>query len=194
MQPSELPTPITLGELPVAVAGSRLVLLSGISGSGKTTGAALLADGGFAIVSADALAWERCGDAFAGFSPDRQREVFALVNADIDAEVGRLLGEGRRVAVDATNCRRSRRDALRALAARYHVSVRLVFFDTDAAELHRRMALRRGNGPHDQIVPPDRLDAFIAGFDRPTPDENPVVVGRGAILPRRHSTRACWHN
>ena len=144
-----------------------VVLLCGISGSGKTTLARQLEQYGYTRLSLDGIIWERYGDAFAGFDAERRRGIFMEGGEELRRRLETLLRAGARVVVDATMCKRAAREAVGELCSRLRASVTLVFLDVDCETLAARLATRRGTGPDDQIVTPEELDGFCAGFERP---------------------------
>lgn len=158
------------------ITEAPVVLMCGISGSGKTYFAHLLEQHGYRRLSADCLAWGIYGAEFAGYDPVRQREALACCNRRLDELLREALAAGERVVVDSTLCKRPRRDALRRLCAEAGVKPALVYLDCDLALLRSRMAGRKGLGPDDQIVPDSRLEMFYANFERPGDDENPIII------------------
>lgn len=145
---------------------ARVVLMCGVSGSGKSFRARQLERNGFVRLSPDAIAW-RLHPGFPSLPFESQKPIFA----EMMAETGRLLDEGRRVVVDATMCKREKRDMMRTLCRSRGVEPLLVWLDTDPAELRRRLALRRGAGPDDIAVTDAQLSQFLAGFEPPATDE-----------------------
>ena len=155
---------------------SQVVLLCGTSGSGKTTFARRLEEEGFTRLSADGIIWEHYGDDFPHLPAEEKRRAFMEVNAELETRLARQLLEGKRVAVDATLCKREKRDRLRKVCSCLNAEASLVWFDVAADTLHERLALRKGIGPDDQIVAPEQLNQYIANFERPEPEENPLTI------------------
>ena len=155
---------------------SQVVLLCGISGSGKTTFARRLVEEGFTRLSADGIIWEHYGDDFPTLPADVKKRAFMQVNAELEKRLARQLLEGKRVVVDATLCKRDKRDRLRRVCSALNADASLVWFDVAADTLRERLAIRKGIGPDDQIVAPEQLAQYTANFERPTPDENPLTI------------------
>lgn len=166
-------TPTQHSKIP---SGARVILLCGISGSGKTCVAHSLEAEGFRRIASDRLAWERYGGNFTSQPWERQQELFAAVRSDIDAEIARSLEAGERIVVDATNCKRARRDALRRLCRSFDVEPVLVFLPGTYDILSRRLSGRQGLGPDDIIITDSQLRGFLEGFEPPTPDENAIEI------------------
>lgn len=149
------------------VTGPALLLLAGVSGSGKTTYARVLEAAGAVRLSIDEVVWERGGD-WDALAPGVEDELRTRL---ID-----LLRQGREVLLDYPLCRRAKRDAYRALANDLGARVELHWFEAPAEVLHRRVAARQASpGPNAFPVSTDDLDAYLAHAERPDADEQPIV-------------------
>ena len=147
------------------LASRRVILMCGISGSGKTYFARNLERYGFIRVSAvDSL------------SPEMQMEVFRAADDEILEIVLRMLKDGKRVVVDSTMCKRSKRDAMRRACALAGTEPLLVYLEASLSTLSRRLESRRGVGPDDLIVPLSRLHSFVSNFQPPQSDEPHIVI------------------
>lgn len=167
------------GALLHALSASRVVMMCGVSGSGKTW----LADRlctlcGFRKVSADDILWELHGPSFPSLPEDTRRRIFASLGGELIARTDSLLAEGCSVVVDSTMCRRSKRVEMREYCRSRGIEPLLVWLTVPKDQLTERLARRRGNGPDDQIVTPAQLDAYLAGFEAPAPDERPFRISR----------------
>jgi len=141
---------------------SRPVAVMGVSGSGKTTVGAALADAlGLRFVDGDALHPVANVAKMAAGIPldDADREPW------LDA-IGSVLAD-RPVVVACSALKRAYRDRLRAAAPR----LELVFLDGDRELLAARMAARPGH-----FMPTSLLDSQLATLEPPTVDEHPLTV------------------
>ncbi|AYF98400.1 gluconokinase [Protaetiibacter intestinalis] len=137
------------------------VVVAGVSGSGKSTVGALLAERlGVPFVDGDAL-----------HPPANVAKMAAGIPLDdadrgpwLDA-VGERLAAGS-VVVACSALRRAYRDRLRAAAP----SVRIVLLDGTRELLGERMAARA-----EHFMPPALLDSQLATLERPAPDEHVAV-------------------
>ena len=141
---------------------SRPVVVMGVSGSGKTTVGAALADAlGLRFVDGDAL--------HPAANVAKMAAGIPLDDADrapwLDA-VGAVLAAGS-VVVACSALKRTYRDRLRAAAP----DLELVFLDGSRELLASRMAARPGH-----FMPASLLDSQLATLEPPTADEHPVTV------------------
>ena len=140
----------------------RPVVVMGVSGSGKTTVGAALADAlGLRFVDGDAL--------HPAANVAKMAAGIPLDDADrapwLDA-VGAVLAAGP-VVVACSALKRVYRDRLRAAAP----DLDLVFLDGSRELLASRMAARPGH-----FMPASLLDSQLATLEPPTADEHPVTV------------------
>lgn len=141
---------------------SRPVVVMGVSGSGKSTVGAALADAlGLRFVDGDAL--------HPAANVAKMAAGIPLDDADrvpwLDA-IGRLLAVGPAV-VACSALKREYRDRLRAAAP----TLQLVFLNGSRTLLASRMAARPGH-----FMPTSLLDSQLATLEVPGPDEHAVTV------------------
>ena len=145
-----------------AMSFDRPVVVMGVSGSGKTTVGAALADAlGLPFVDADSLHPAANVAKMAAGIPldDTDRAPW------LDA-VGAVLAAGP-VVVACSALKRAYRDRLRAAAP----GLKLVFLDGAPALLASRMAARPGH-----FMPTTLLDSQLATLERPEPDEHALTA------------------
>ncbi|WP_231495942.1 ATP-binding protein [Cellulomonas sp. HZM] len=153
-----------------------VVLMCGPAGAGKSTAAARLERDGYVRLAFDERAWE-----LGHRDHPLPATVAAAVHADLHATLLALVAEGRDVVVDSSFWSRASRDAYRELLAPAGIVPVVHVLDTPREVVLARLARRTGEGPHDVPVRPDRALAYLDGFERPTPDEGPLVVVDGTL-------------
>lgn len=145
-----------------------ILVVGGVSGSGKTTVGALLAG---------RLGW-RFADAD-DFHPDaniaKMRSGIPLTDADrlpwlraVAAWMDDRIADGESAVVACSVLKRSYRDLLRE---GHRDSVLIVFLDVPREELERRLTSRHGH-----FFPERLLTSQFSALERPTPDEGVFTV------------------
>lgn len=158
------------------ILNHRVVVVCGVSGSGKTFLSKEVERLGYCRLSSDEIAWRIYGDGLPGMEPEKQRNAYVNANQSMVSELTARLADGQAVVVDSTMCRRAKRDEVRNVCGNFGVIPLFIYLDVPLDELNRRMSDRRGNGPNDQIVDAIRLATFFANFERPEDDENITVL------------------
>ena len=156
----------TVGAISQSVAPAVLVIM-GVSGSGKTTVSALLAARlGWALADADSF--------HSAANVQKMRSGIALTDEDrapwlhaIAAWIDATRRAGRHGIVVCSALKRRYRDVL--LGGRR--DVRLVYLKGDAELIGRRVAKREGH-----FMPVALLESQFDALEEPGPDENPITV------------------
>jgi predicted kinase len=131
--------------------GPAVLACCGLSGSGKTALATALAEAtGFMHLSTDVLRRrEGASGSPAPYATGRYAPgARAAVYARVCDEAGAMLAAGRGIVVDATFIRRTDRDALAAVAARYDRPLLFLECEAEPTTIRRRLEAR-GDGPSD---------------------------------------------
>jgi gluconokinase len=144
-----------------------VIIVMGVSGSGKTTIAALLAG---------LLRWEFAdADAFhSEASVQKMRDGIALTDEDrwpwlrtVAAWTEEHRRSGRRAVVACSALKRSYRDIL----VGGHEDVRLVYLKADRETVRTRMVSRQGH-----FMPVALMESQFDTLEEPGADENPLVI------------------
>ncbi len=154
----------------------QIVILCGISGSGKTSLAKLLESYGWVNISLDKLIWDRYGSAF-HLLPFEEQKILTLNSEDqLNSRILTELKKGNRVVVDSCLCKRLKRDQIRDMIQAQGYIPTLVYLKVSKEVCQNRLMRRRGLGYDDIVIPLDRLDLFFENFEIPEIDENPIVI------------------
>ena len=159
-------------DLRAALAGVQVVMMCGVSGAGKTFVASRLEKEGFERLSADRRVWDEYGDAYLSLPAARQQEVYIEAIDAVVASIPDMLRDGRRVVIDASMCKRRRRDEVRRLCRDQGVECIILYLDAPRDVLSMRLARRKGLGCDDQRVTEEQLDRFLRNFEPPESDEH----------------------
>lgn len=163
-----------LDRLGAGAAPPRVVLTCGPAGSGKSTYAMALEQRGFTRLSFDEAAWSR------GLRehPIPDAEAAAL-HADMQQRLLDLVAAGTDVVVDSAFVTRESRQEYRDLLAPLGVEPVVHLLRTPRDLVLTRLQARRGDGPHEVLVPTDRATAYYDDFPTPTLDEGPMLIVDG---------------
>jgi carbohydrate kinase (thermoresistant glucokinase family) len=146
---------------------NTILVVMGVSGSGKTTIAEMLADAlGVGLLEGDEL--------HPPSNVEKMKSGTPLTDADrlpwLQA-VARRIDEGRaRSEGGVVTCSALKR-AYRDIVIGDRPEVRLVYLEGSYDLIHQRMAARRGH-----FMPVDLLDSQFAALEEPGDEERPVVV------------------
>lgn len=146
----------------------KILMVMGVSGSGKSTVAACLAERlGWAFVDGDGFhSPEHVAKMRAGhpLDDDDRAPWLAAIGAWIDTRIQQRTPG----IVVCSALRRAYRDIL----VRGRDEVRIVYLEGDRALIERRLAQRQGH-----FMPPALLDTQFAILEPPGPEENATAVG-----------------
>ena len=162
---------------------SQVVIMCGISGSGKTHYARTLEKEGYIRLSSDALIWEKVGPGLYNLSKEEQRKLFAECRSELLNNFTRLLKSGEKVVLDSTNCKRAARDKLRNICAEIELKPIFIYCHTDKEELWKRLSQRKGEGPDELLVTQEQLSEYLSGFECPEDSENDFIFLNTDDLP-----------
>ncbi|HJZ17002.1 MAG TPA: gluconokinase [Stellaceae bacterium] len=147
-----------------------IVVLMGVSGSGKTTVAALLA-------AALGCQFQEGDDLHPRENVEKMRSGTPLTDADrmpwlrkIAEEIDGWRARGECGVLTCSALKRSYRDLI--IGDRHDVV--LVYLKGSRDLIHRRMIAR-----HEHFMPVALLDSQFATLEEPTPDEHPIIVDVG---------------
>lgn len=144
-----------------------ILLVTGVSGSGKTTIGSLLAGRlGWEYAEADSFHPEANIEKMAAGHPLTDEDRWPWLDA-IGAWIDATGAKGRPGVVTSSALKRVYRDRLRA----GRPQVRLIYLDADRDTVARRLTARSGH-----FFPPALLDTQFADLEPPADDENPVRV------------------
>ncbi len=147
-----------------------IAIVMGVSGSGKTTVAAMLAGAlGVAFLEGDELHPRANVEKMRSGTPLTDEDRWPWLRA-IAARIDQWRAAGQAGVVTCSALKRAYRDIL--IGDR--PEVRLVYLRGSHQLIHERMAAR-----HEHFMPVGLLDSQFATLEEPGPDERPIVVDVG---------------
>ncbi len=155
----------------------QVLLLCGISGSGKTTFARKMESLGYIRLSVDSIMWHEHGLCGIDYPEDRYNKYRDIAEKSLLEELGHLIATGHKAIVDSPLCKRTKRDFYRRYISSTGADHTLVYFDTPLELLKERLHKRNlSPGPDAAIVTDDMVEMFYRGFERPDPDEPCITI------------------
>ena len=154
---------------------NRVVIMCGISGSGKTQFALRLVEEDYVRLSTDVLIWEKAGDRLSSLSKEEQKRLCAECREEIFTQLDLLVKTGSKIVIEATNCKRKDRDKIREICVKMGVNPVFVYCFADKEKLKQRLSQRKGSGPDDLIVTEEEFQNYWLGFERPMEDESDII-------------------
>ena len=174
---------MTGAELRDAPGGSRVVLMCGIAGSGKTTYAQWLERDGYVRLSIDEEVWRRFGRYGLDYQPAAYQAHAQEAEDHLRRRLLTLIAAGRDVVVDFAFWRRSDRDRYKRLIEAAGGTWTLIYLEAEPDELRRRLDLRTRRYDANAAFPitPELLDTYLAAFEAPTHEgEHVITIGTTA--------------
>jgi gluconokinase len=164
------PQRVWSGALEHSITGPVIVVVMGVSGSGKSTVAALL-------VGALGCQFQEGDDLHPPENVEKMRSGIPLTDADrlpwlrrIAEEIDGWRARGECGVLTCSALKRSYRDVI--IGDRHDVM--LVYLRGSRDLIYRRMAAR-----HEHFMPVALLDSQFATLEEPTPEERPIIVDVG---------------
>ena len=155
----------------------KLYMICGISGSGKTFYAKKLERQGVVRLSIDEELWPDFFILDPLLCAEHKAMLKEQAEARIKSRAANLIAAGRDVSIDMPFCKRAQRDEFRAFAREHGAAAVLVYLKAELPVLKARLATREGkNGPNALPVSEEELLRYWNGFERPAPEENPIVT------------------
>ncbi len=153
--------------LPAGPTGAQVLVVMGVSGSGKSTVAALVADKlGWIFVDGDSFHTpEHVAKMHAGLALDDEDRAPWL--ARIAVWIRQRLAAGESGVIVCSALRRAYRDVLTGGSPH----VRIVYLEGDPGVIAARLAQRQGH-----FMSPRLLDSQFAVLEPPAPEEHPIIV------------------
>src|SRR3954470_12186317 len=152
---------------------SRVVVMCGPAGAGKTTYAKRLEHGGMTRLSFDVEMWGR-GISTAVLRPEDRADIETTLRQRLLT----LVAEGRDVVLDFSFWSRQMREEWRRVLRPTGVIPETIYLATDRESVLRRMRERRGDHWDDYALEESTVARYFDHFEAPTPDEGPLTVIR----------------
>lgn len=158
----------------------KVLLISGISGSGKTFLSKKLELSGIPRISIDEELWPDYYVYPGLLSEEHLDFLYKQAMDRVFSKVSVFCSEGRSCSVDMPFCKKAQRDAFRAHAEKCGGEAVLLWINTDLPVLKERLLDRAGkNGPDNLPVSEAEIEMYWRGFERPV-DEKQIEIDGSA--------------
>ncbi len=152
--------------------------MCGVAGSGKTTYAKRLVElEGFERLSIDEEIWRQFGRFGFDYAAKDYEQLSTLVEAELEARLVDLIGQGRWVVVDFSFWQRAQRDYYKRLIEQAGGTWRLVYLKVDLEELRRRLTRRNARPEPNAAFPitDEVLTGYLNSFEEPEGEGEEIV-------------------
>ena len=156
----------------------KVFMISGISGSGKTSLSKKLELSGVPRISMDEELWPDYYVYPGLLSEEHLDFLYKQATERIFAKIRNFCAEGRSCSVDMPFCKVAQRDSFRAHIENSGGEPVLLWVNTDLPVLKARLAERIGKGgPNNIPVSEAEIEMFWLGFQRPVDEEHIEIAG-----------------
>ncbi len=148
---------------------TKLVMMCGTSGSGKTYLSKLLEERGFARLSIDEELWPDFYVLSDILSPEQKAFLREQGIERIKARAANFIADGKSVVVDMCFCHADQRNEFREFGKSLNAKPVLIYLKAPLSVLKTRLAERAGkNGPNNLPVSEEEISRFWNNFQPPT--------------------------
>ena len=153
------------------------VMMCGVAGSGKTTFAQRLEQGGFVRLSIDEEIWAANGRYGIDYPVEMYEQLKAEAELKLRNELMILLKEKRSVVIDFSFWQRKRRDEYKKLIEDARGEWKLIYLKVHPNELRQRLRIRsqRFDANAAFTITDEILNSYLDGFEVPS-GEGEVVI------------------
>lgn len=166
----------TYAELKKIAGDYQVIILCGISGSGKTMLSHQLECIGFTRISVDEIIWDKYANQLSEMDKDLLPMIFSSGFDEMCDNAYNLLSKGKRIVIDSTMCKRTKRDKIREICRKHGATHHLIYLEASYDILHQRLNSRQGSNANDQIVSDEDLRRYCSNFETPAADEFPLTI------------------
>jgi predicted kinase len=154
----------------------EVLMLCGLTGSGKSTYADGMVKKGYELLSLDETMHERHGRAGIDYPAERYTEFENAINEELKLKLVGLLAVGASVVMDYGFWRRANRDNYKALIEKNGGVWRLIYFKASNEVLAQRLNARNKRNDANAVnVTESMLERFIAEFEEPDHEGEELV-------------------
>lgn len=155
---------------------SKVIMMCGVCGSGKTTFAKKKEKEGFIRISIDEEMWKLYGARGIDYPNDNYEELSSIVESKLQNDIVNYIKEDKNLVIDFSFWSKSNRKYYKNFLEELGADIQLIYLKIDKEALKKRIESRNKN--HDansQFIDEKTFEMYYNGFEDPK-DEGEVVI------------------
>ena len=155
---------------------SKVIMMCGVCGSGKTTFAKKKEKEGFIRISIDEEMWKLYGARGIDYPNDNYEELSSIVESKLQNDIVNYIKEDKNLVIDFSFWNKSTRKYYKNFLEELGAYIQLIYLKVDKETLKKRIESRNKN--HDansQFIDEKTFEMYYNGFEDPK-DEGEVVI------------------
>lgn len=155
---------------------SKVIMMCGVCGSGKTTFAKKKEKEGFIRISIDEEMWKLYGARGIDYPNDNYEELSSIVESKLQNDIVNYIKEDKNLVIDFSFWNKSTRKYYKNFLEELGADIQLIYLKIDKETLKKRIESRNKN--HDansQFIDEKTFEMYYNGFEEPK-DEGEVVT------------------
>ena len=155
---------------------SKVIMMCGVCGSGKTTFAKKKEKEGFIRISIDEEMWKLYGARGIDYPNDNYEELSSIVESKLQNDIVNYIKEDKNLVINFSFWNKSTRKYYKNFLEELGADIQLIYLKIDKETLKKRIESRNKN--HDansQFIDEKTFEMYYNGFEEPK-DEGEVVI------------------
>lgn len=155
---------------------SKVIMMCGVCGSGKTTFAKKKEKEGFIRISIDEEMWRLYGARGIDYSNDNYEELSSIVESKLQNDIVNYIKEDKNLVIDFSFWSKSNRKYYKNFLEELGADIQLIYLKVDKETLKKRIESRNKN--HDansQFIDEKTFEMYYNGFEEPK-DEGEIII------------------
>lgn len=155
---------------------SKVIMMCGVCGSGKTTFANKKEKEGFIRISIDEEMWRLYGARGIDYPNDNYEELSSIVESKLQNDIVNYIKEDKNLVIDFSFWSKSNRKYYKNFLEELGADIQLIYLKVDKETLKKRIESRNKN--HDansQFIDEKTFEMYYNGFEEPK-DEGEIII------------------
>lgn len=155
---------------------SKVIMMCGVCGSGKTTFAKKKEKKGFIRISIDEEMWRLYGARGIDYPNDNYEELSSIVESKLQNDIVNYIKEDKNLVIDFSFWSKSNRKYYKNFLEELGADIQLIYLKVDKETLKKRIESRNKN--HDansQFIDEKTFEMYYNGFEEPK-NEGEIII------------------